>query len=588
MRKSIGLILGAIILIAIGIFAVKVLPAVTVAIPEYRQPGQLVQLDQGWSDAQRFEFHHTSQGAKLVPYAWFMHLEQPCFKLSACEKFSDTRYLSRFGFLESKADDKLNPGTLPVGFSYDKDFHDPMTGKNYPALGLTCAACHTGELHYGKYAVRIEGAPAMIEVTEFQKALGLALVFTQKFPFRYGRFESSVLGPNASEQDKSQLKQSFDELVKSGLTEKDATETAYANEAGFGRTDALARIGNQVFAVDMNNYSNLAPSSAPVRFPQIWDASWFTWVQYNSSIADPMVRNVGESLGVRAVAKLYGPDAGEYANSVDVDGLHTMESLLSGPAPYKGLSSPKWPSVFPPLDAAKVAKGEQLYRQHCAACHLPPTQDLIADLGSAAPRFWSKNKLGKPLLKITDVPIKTVGTDPQQANDFLGRTANTFDLQKGVVSAAVGLDLVTKAIGTKFYDKAGFSQEKRNEWNGLHDPADQAVRAIAVYKARPLNGIWTAAPYLHNGSIPSLYLLLSPQADRDKFKTFWVGGKDFDPVNIGYDTSELSGRSLYDATKPGNLNTGHEFKDGQRGNGVVGPLLPPDDRLALIEYLKSL
>ena len=54
----------------------------------------------------------------------------------------------------------------------------------------------------------------------------------------------------------------------------------------------------------MNNVENYAPANAPVRFPQIWDASWFNWVQYNSSIADPLARNIGEALGVRAVAKL--------------------------------------------------------------------------------------------------------------------------------------------------------------------------------------------------------------------------------------------------------------------------------------------
>src|SRR5258708_36095179 len=99
----------------------------------------------------------------------------------------------------------------------------------------------------------------------------------------------------------------------------------------------------------MKNDNNFATSNAPVRFPQIWDASWFTWVQYNSSIADPMVRNIGEALGVRAVAKLYGPAAGDLDNSVNVPGLRVVEELLSGPAPYKGLSSPKWPSVFPAL-----------------------------------------------------------------------------------------------------------------------------------------------------------------------------------------------------------------------------------------------
>jgi hypothetical protein len=79
---------------------------------------------------------------------------------------------------------------------------------------------------------------------------------------------------------------------------------------------------------------NFAPANASVRFPQIWDASWFNWVQYNSSIADPILRNIGESLAVRASAKPYGPDANDFDNSVPIEGLKESEWLLSGPAPY--------------------------------------------------------------------------------------------------------------------------------------------------------------------------------------------------------------------------------------------------------------
>src|SRR5262249_45031893 len=148
--------------------------------------------------------------------------------------------------------------------------------------------------------VQIEGAPATIEVTQFQKALGLALAFTQMVPFRYGRFERAVLGPDATSEQKDELKKNFGAFMKNAKDEIDATSKlkVYANQAGFTRTDALTRIGNQVFAVDMKNNGNFAVSSAPVRFPQIWDASWLTWVQYNSSISDPMVRNIGEALGV--------------------------------------------------------------------------------------------------------------------------------------------------------------------------------------------------------------------------------------------------------------------------------------------------
>src|SRR4029078_598197 len=101
----------------------------------------------------------------------------------------------------------------------------------------------------------------------------------------------------------------------------------YDNVAGFDRTDALTRIGNQVFAVDMQQSANFAPANAPVRFPQVWDASWFNWVQYNSSISDPLVRNVGEALGVRAAVKLDDACAKDFGNRVHLEGLKELEWL---------------------------------------------------------------------------------------------------------------------------------------------------------------------------------------------------------------------------------------------------------------------
>jgi hypothetical protein len=588
-RIAIGLVL-IILLVVGGAYLYLQQPQFRVDVPEYQPPPeQLVRAEQGWTDDQRLHFHHTSQGTRLIRYEWFVALEQPCLSLLGCDLFADKTYLARFGFLSSQTDAKLNPDGLPIGFARQEDFHDPDDGTTYAVVGLTCAACHTGELHYGKYAVRVDGAPAMIEVTEFQKALLLAVGFTQKIPFRYGRFEKRVLGPNATEDQRADLKRRFTEFINSAQFEIDHTgpgKGIYDNQAGFNRTDALTRIGNQVFAVDMKNAANFAPANAPVRFPQIWDASWFNWVQYNSSISDPLVRNVGESLGVRAAAKLYGADAKDFGNSVHIEGLRQLEGLLSGPAPYQGLRPPNWPSVFPALDDKKVARGAELYKSICQPCHLPPVDELVVDLNKPQPTYWWENSQKKRFMIVKDVKQSFVGTDPHEAIDFINRTADTGDLGKGRVSAGAGLDLVTNGIVNKFFDKMKLTPEQQIQWRGNRDPRDPAVRSEPIYKARPLTGIWAVSPYLHNGSIPSLYLLLSPQSERPN--TFWTGSKQFDPLKVGHDTLEMKGAYLYDVTKPGNDNHGHEFKDGPRGNGVVGPALSPDDRFAIIEYLKSL
>jgi mono/diheme cytochrome c family protein len=95
-----------------------------------------------------------------------------------------------------------------------------------------------------------------------------------------------------------------------------------------------------------------------------------------------------------------------------------------------------------------------------------------------------------------------------------------------------------------------------------------------AYKGRPLNGIWATAPYLHNGSVPNLDELLKPAAQR--VKTFKVGSRDFDPAAVGFRTD--LGDFVFDATLPGNSNSGHEY-DRE---------FTPDERLQLIEYMKSL
>ena len=65
------------------------------------------------------------------------------------------------------------------------------------------------------------------------------------------------------------------------------------------------------------------------------------------------------------------------------------------------------------------------------------------------------------------------------------------------------------------------------------------------------------------------------------------GNREYDPVNIGYRTEEFPGGFKLDTSVRGNSNSGHEFNNGS-GHGIIGPLLTPDERRELIEYLKSL
>jgi hypothetical protein len=101
-----------------------------------------------------------------------------------------------------------------------------------------------------------------------------------------------------------------------------------------------------------------------------------------------------------------------------------------------------------------------------------------------------------------------------------------------------------------------------------------------TYEARVLYGIWAAAPYLHNGSVPTLADLLKPAAERPK--SFKVG-PEFDPVKVGLAANQTAfdytlNTTGCDQRTSGDSNCGHEY----------GTTLTPEQKKALLEYLKTL
>ena len=98
--------------------------------------------------------------------------------------------------------------------------------------------------------------------------------------------------------------------------------------------------------------------------------------------------------------------------------------------------------------------------------------------------------------------------------------------------------------------------------------------------------IWATAPFLHNGSAPNLYEFLSPVGERSE--SFFPGSRLFDPTKVGYEPGRMEGGFELDTTKPGTSNKGHEFRNGRRGDDVIGRALQREEREALIEYLKIL
>jgi hypothetical protein len=268
-----------------------------------------------------------------------------------------------------------------------------------------------------------------------------------------------------------------------------------------------------------------------------------------------------------------------------------MEELLAGKQQphekqrFDGLHAPKWPTdILGPIDAKLAERGARIYDDKCAHCHLPPTRS--EDFWKSA-NWLAPNDAGHRYLRVNQIPVAEVGTDPAQAEDMVNRKVDVPP-ELGLTSDSFAdalRQLVEKTVD-RWYDTRTppVPEAKRQEMNGFRE---NRIQGRLEYKARPLDGIWATPPYLHNGSVPDIEALLSPLADRPK--KFWLGNRAYDPVRLGYRWSEkVRGGFELDTSKRGNLNTGHEFDDGPARPGRIGRKLSADERRALIEYLKTL
>lgn len=569
-------------------------------LPTYQQPNDLHYLDQ-WSEEQRQTYYYTPQGTtvKGLRYDWISALEMPF----GTEKFARLDYLARFGFLTDpkQQPSALNPANLPVGFTRHQDSE---SGEHF--LDISCAACHTGELRYKGQAVRIDGGAALHSLAStvptlrgggFGQALGMSMAFTYYNPLKFRRFAQEVLGeqyPQGRDQLREDFKQVLDRLLATAFN--DWHRGLYPTEEGFGRTDAFGRIANTVFG-DVLDEANYRVANAPVSYPQLWDIWKFDWVQWNGSAMQPMARNVGEALGVGASLHLLDEhgkgvaEADRYASSVRLHDLYTLEETL------KQLQPPKWPeAVFGKVDLPLASRGKALYTENCAYCHAPDPKPRDQRLAPSRDPEW----------KMRVVPISIVGTDPTTADNIadhrfdisrLGWTkselskldvrpygASLDEVDFKSISSAKGLAYITAYVENRAYQDAGIGPRQRKEMDGYGLPI--GVQEKRGYKARPLDGIWATPPFLHNGSVPNLFELLSPVYERQA--QLWVGNFEFDPERVGYRSDKFPGGFLLDTRVTGNGNGGHEFRDGCRQEGVIGRALSPDERLALIEYLKVL
>ncbi|HEY9541531.1 MAG TPA: c-type cytochrome [Luteimonas sp.] len=180
------------------------------------------------------------------------------------------------------------------------------------------------------------------------------------------------------------------------------------------------------------------------------------------------------------------------------------------------------PPEYPfPIDAALAAAGKPVFAANCASCH-------------------ASDKTGKRMA------LAGIDTDRERIDAWNAQNA-------------IAANRVVSGFGI---ERKGLVEED-----------------LIGYNPPFLDGLWLRAPYLHNGSVPTLRDLLEPPAQRPM--VFWRGYDLYDPVDVGF---------VSQGPEAERIGTRHDTRGRNNGNGghLFGTQLPEAEKTALLEYLKTL
>lgn len=556
----------------------------TLMLPAIAPRAQVIQVPQGnsWKDNTRAAFYSLDQGSQIMPLAWMKALKTPDGKPFLGDK------LARYGYLP-------NPFTadLPIGFTAAGP-----AGQQY--VGMTCAACHTRQISVGNQSYRIDGGPALSDLyslfVDMTEAVGRALATDESF----AGFATDVLGPGATPAQVAALKAD----VALWFQREDAlTRLALKTTQPWrlGRADAIGMIFNRLTGLDIGpapSYlieQNIQPANAPVRYPFLWNAARQDYTQWpgfapNGNDLFGLIRNLGEVYGVfgafhpKRGPGFFGTDFLN-GNSANFGGLRSAENLI------KQIGAPTY---LWQTDPALVAQGKILFNStgpdtSCASCHgerrgafrglfSPTWKTPLVDVGSDRLEYSVLDRMAASgVLQGQSIPVIF---PPLKA------TENAKSLLVFSVTGSIGQKAKQDLDSVLLFKIPGINAGRAAPSATLQDSKNQFnLRQTAKttgnfkYESRVLKGIWAAAPYLHNGSVPTLADLLKPPADRPA--SFAVGPNyDVDAVGLA---KTQPGTDVITTTGCEDLNSGNS-----RCGHLWGTQLSEADKRALLEYLKTL
>jgi hypothetical protein len=545
----------------------------SIAAASMAQPAPVyVKQGSAWTQSARNDFYSRDQGSRIIPLAWLRAL-----KTADGQPFLHDS-LARYGYLP-------NPGSrfnLPIGFMAA----GPAGSQD---AAMNCSACHTRQISVGGTEYRIDGGPALTDFQAFLADLDAAVGRVLASDAAFAAFAAEVPGAGPGlRQDVAAWYRREHALISRALPTD--------NPWGLGRLDAVSMIYNRLTAMDLGpppSYmidANVQLASAPVRYPFLWNAprqdrtQWPGFAQNGNDLLG-LARNLGQVYGVFGIyrPRRQGIQVDFLAdNSTQWRGLDRLESLV------KKIGPPQWPW---PVDRTLAARGREIYER-------PNSQD-----GGCAGCHGIRPGAFRPIFNRTwATPLCDIGTDSAQYG-ILKRRALTGVLEGARLPGGAPLGdeadafslLSMSVIGSIVQHYFGISPYF---YSGSPAPLPPAAREVLStfappgtelcgdqagplkYESRVMQGIWATAPYLHNGSVPTLADLLERPQDRPA--SFRLG-RNYDIARIGLardqgaSTAERRTTGC-DRRDSGNSRCGHDF----------GTNLSDADKRALLEYLKIL
>lgn len=425
---------------------------------------------------------------------------------------------------------------LPFGFGYS--YNDPPLVPFAPigiqVANFTCGACHVGrvQLENGKVQ-NLLGAPnTRFDASAFFKALTAT-------PTHPGLTEERLKAAIASKPNGYFY---GDEL---NVAQEKLERAVFSAAAGLILQKTAEGIGGNAKQRDLIAQKGYDKPGSPDFYastPGRADAFGLTVVQFvNQSTLDelPTEPAITDIMSVwnqkdRAVSHWGGEMrsgvwpvvAAEFAVAgaskiVNVDNLEKSTSFLHG------LPSPPYPFA---VNKDRAMRGAKLFADNCASCHKAGDAQIY--------------------------PLAELGTDVSRSKAFTPYTLEKFN--------------------------AALKDSCRNG-SVCQDIPENIIQKTAGYVATPLDGIWARAPYLHNGSVPTLRQLLVPSSRPANFER---GSIAYDQKNVGFvwDKKE-KGTVTYDTSKLGQRNAGH---DSPKYLGSVNWAQETEKLEDLLEYMKTL